>query len=155
MKYKAYLSVKFEEESEAVVNKIPVAMMQVDGGTSRIIDFSSTDDISLISELEQARTLNNIILYLAATRGNADARAVYELTNLNKEHFLVEMILVIERFLSGKLLEGVAIYSGFCIVTNPPVPALKNTFVTRLAISQTQLLRGKIVNHEMPRVNEF
>ncbi|GEM_PF-6488106 len=46
-------------------NFVPVNFFSVKGGAKRIIDLSATDDISMVSEFEQARSFKNIIFYLA------------------------------------------------------------------------------------------
>jgi hypothetical protein len=43
---------------------VPVIAFSVKGGTSRIIDLSSTDDINLADEFLQARKYKNITLFL-------------------------------------------------------------------------------------------
>ncbi len=45
-------------------SQVPVAYFGVAGGAKRIIDLKSTDDMSLMSEFEQARKLSNLKLYL-------------------------------------------------------------------------------------------
>jgi len=46
---------------------IPVSYFAVKGGAKRIIDLTATDDLSLVSEFEQARSFKNISLYLPPT----------------------------------------------------------------------------------------
>lgn len=43
---------------------VPVWFFKVKGGAKRVVDLTSTDDISLVSEFEQARTFKNLVLYL-------------------------------------------------------------------------------------------
>jgi len=43
---------------------VPVSYFGVRGGAKRLIDLKSTDDMSLMSEFEQARKLSNLKLYL-------------------------------------------------------------------------------------------
>lgn len=47
---------------------VPVSFFMVKGGAKRIIDLTSTDDISLVSEFEQARSFKNVALYLSPTQ---------------------------------------------------------------------------------------
>lgn len=44
---------------------VPISYFSVTGGANRKIELSRTDDLSLSSELEQARRFNNIRLYLS------------------------------------------------------------------------------------------
>jgi hypothetical protein len=46
-------------------NFVQVNYFSVKGGAKRIIDLTATDDISLVSEFEQARSFKNIIFYLS------------------------------------------------------------------------------------------
>ena len=48
---------------------IPVSYFSVKGGAKRFIDLTSTDDISLTSEFEQARKLANLKVYLPPGKG--------------------------------------------------------------------------------------
>ncbi len=48
---------------------VPVTQFSVKGGAKRWIDLNITDDISLVSEFEQARSFKNIALYLPRTKG--------------------------------------------------------------------------------------
>jgi hypothetical protein len=47
---------------------LPVSYFGVNGGAKRIIDLTSADDLSLVSEFEQARSFKNISLYLPSTK---------------------------------------------------------------------------------------
>ena len=46
---------------------IPVSIFSVKGGTKRVVNLNGTDDLSLVSELEQARSFKNISLFLPPT----------------------------------------------------------------------------------------
>ena len=63
-----YLNYKAKHKDIESVLKgsfVPVNYFSVTGGAKRIIDLTTTDDISLVSEFEQARSFKNIIFYLA------------------------------------------------------------------------------------------
>ena len=47
---------------------VPVSLFLVQGGAKRIIDLTSTDDLSLVSEFEQTRNFKNDSLYLSPTQ---------------------------------------------------------------------------------------
>lgn len=53
--------------SELKASFIPVSFFGVKGGAKRIIDLTVSDDLSLVSEFEQARSFKNIALYLPPT----------------------------------------------------------------------------------------
>jgi hypothetical protein len=50
---------------------VSVAHFSVHGGADRILDLTTTDDISLTSEFEQARTYQNLRLFLMPGKGFA------------------------------------------------------------------------------------
>lgn len=47
---------------------VPVSLIKVKGGAKRVVFLSSTDNIDLVSEIEQARSFKNISLYLPPTQ---------------------------------------------------------------------------------------
>jgi hypothetical protein len=71
-KWTGFLSYKAKHtdiDSELKGSFVPVAQFAVKGGAKRKINFNLTDDISLVSEFEQARSFKNISLYLPRTKG--------------------------------------------------------------------------------------
>ncbi len=69
-KWEGYFGYKAKHKdinSELKASFIPVAGFSVKGGAKRFIDLTSTDDISLVSEFEQARNFKNIVVYLPPT----------------------------------------------------------------------------------------
>lgn len=67
MDWTGYLHYKAKHtdiDSELSALFVSVSAFSVVGGAKRFIDLTSTDDISLVSELEQARTFRNLTLYL-------------------------------------------------------------------------------------------
>lgn len=153
MKYKGYLSFKPMGSSSSVSSNedLPVSMIMVDGGTSRLIKLSSTDDFSLISELEQARAHKNLIIYLGGTRDHRDMKAALDLTFLGTQRIFISVILTIERRLNGKLLDGIAIYeeSATC---SQPIPALNKTMMINLKLEDAQIFQGPVRKHFIPTI---
>lgn len=71
IKWSGYFIYKAEHKDIGSVLKgsfIPVSYFSVKGGAMRNIDLNGTDDISLVSEFEQARTFKNISLHLPPTK---------------------------------------------------------------------------------------
>jgi len=71
-KWAAFLSYKAKHtdiDSELKGAFVPVSQFSVKGGAKRMIDLTVTDDISLVSEFEQARNFRNISLFVARTKG--------------------------------------------------------------------------------------
>ena len=114
----------------------------VDGGTNRMIDFSSTSDVSLVSELEQARSFKNIILYLSSTADGRDRKAAVDLISLAGSKIGLSMALTIEKKSKGKLLEGFTLIEDIAMHISPPVNAFENTFMVTLKLSDSRLYQG-------------
>ena len=134
---------------------MPVAAFQVEGGADRIINLRSTNDIGLVSELEQARSFQNIVLYLSGTKDHRDMKAAMDLTEIANNNFAVKLQLLVERYSGKKLLEGLALYDPGGQIKYPPQNAFDNTLMVHIALSETELFRGKVINHSMPKVKSF
>lgn len=70
-RWSGFLSYKAKHtdiESELAGSFVPINYFAVKGGANRLIDLTSADDISLVSELEQARKLRNITIYLPPSK---------------------------------------------------------------------------------------
>ena len=145
MQYSANLTFTgaVSETSKTHLNQnIPVSKMAVDGGTKRMIDFSSTTDVSLVSELEQALSFKNIILYLSSTADGSDRKAAVDLISLAAGKISLSVALIIEKKSEGKLLEGFTLIEDIATQMYPPVNAFENTFMVTLKLSETRLYQG-------------
>src|SRR5688572_27342691 len=88
------------------VDNIPVHSFMVDGGASRIIKLDSTSDISIMSELEQARSFKNITLFLSPNKNGSDMQVALELNNLYLGGKSLVLTLFVERLVSGQVVES-------------------------------------------------
>lgn len=156
MKYKTFFSFDFyrADGGASSTENLPVAMMMVDGGASRRINFSSTDDISLISELEQARSFKNIILYLSSTKDHKDMKAAMNLTEIANAQTEFVFVVTVERFSGGKLLEGFELFEMSATLKFAPVMALNNTLMVSINLPFAELTQGKIQKHQLERVTK-
>lgn len=153
MNYKAYFTGGYSgirdggEEFGRGFPDVPLNFMMVYGGAKRYIDFTSTDDISITSELEQARTFKNIWLYLSSTPNGDDMKtALYlsEIYAMKKQRFYLSV--TIERFEGGKALEGVCLLAD-AILTQPPKIDGNSLLITANLGPTIQLSRGTVTNH--------
>lgn len=153
MKYKAFFSFDFIRDDDTMIanENLPVAKIMVDGGTSRLINLRATDDISLISELEQARTHENIILYLSATGDHRDMKAALDLAEIARLDVMgIDLTVTIERFTDGgKMLEGIQLSEMFGKLHFPPRSAFDNTLMAHIELPNVELKQGKIQNHRL------
>ena len=154
MKYKAFFSFMPSEatiESARANLHLPVTAIMVDGGTSRMIKLNSLDDISLVSELEQARTYKNLIVYLAGTKDHRDMKAALDLTAIAGNQELIKAMVTIERRQNGKLLDALAIYDRYTLSTNP-VPAIGNTMMISLKMEEAEIFQGPVKGHMITKM---
>jgi len=156
MRYKAYFSFKVtgSDKDYWENNLLPVLMMQVDGGAKRIIDFRSTNDISLVSELEQARSNQNMILYLSATKDHKDRKAAVDLMSIRSSLMSMKTLLTVERFSGGKMIEGISLFAGNARMELQPENAFKNTLSVWFRLNEIQIFTGKVVSHEIPWIDD-
>src|SRR5687767_1865118 len=106
MKYKARFHYIVGEDEDERKNTVPLYAFQVDGGTNRNIRLKSTDDISITSELEQARSFKNVRLYLSPTNDHKDMQAALDLTAAAIKTLTLLTILDIGKYSGGKFIEG-------------------------------------------------
>lgn len=120
---------------------VPVSLFKVSGGAKRVIDLTSTDDISLVSEFEQARTFNNLILYLPPAQN-------FEWLDLSEiaTHKLPVSVKFIAFGQTGKTTtQSFVLASKAARITEPPSKrsdAGKPVLEVKLAISEVKLIHG-------------
>ena len=156
MKYKGYFNFEVNVEGKKTISNLnlPVSMFQVEGGASRIINVRSTDDISLISELEQARTFKNIVLYLSSTGDHRDMKAAMDLVEIGDRGFVVRLIMTVERYSGGKMLEGIALFEPAGELAFYPRNASQNTLMVTLKLPTVEIFQGKVKNHFIPYISK-
>jgi hypothetical protein len=155
-KWSAYLSYKAKHtdiESELKGSFVPVAQFGVRGGTKRKVDLTSTDDISLVSEFEQARGFKNISLFLPRTRG-FEWHHFWEIAN----HGLPVTIAFFASGSAGKTLkhEFILTCPGAKITGSPgKVPDWSGNELLRvdLSLPETKLEHGSFQGSEFVKEN--
>ena len=65
---------------------VPVHSFEVDGGTERRIDLTSSDELTIGSEFEQARTYTNFVFYILPTKDFMAVRLM-NIAQTNGKHF--------------------------------------------------------------------
>jgi hypothetical protein len=84
VKYKSFLDYYYEFD-DLLYNKgqsIPIISFSVEGGANRKIYLASSSDISITSEMEQARAHKNITLFMPPTKNHVDMEAAVELIGI-------------------------------------------------------------------------
>lgn len=142
MKYKASLTYLVGGGDERR-NKVPVYAFQVDGGANRNIRLKSTDDISITSELEQARSYKNIRLFLSPTNDHRDMQAALDLTAAATKNLPLVTILVIHKYSGGKFIEGLWLNDPGSSVKTEPYKTPGNFLFVEIALPTVTLYHGK------------
>jgi hypothetical protein len=144
MNYKGKLSyfVQDGDHEKYITLEIPAYGFEVEGGANRNILLSSTDDISLISELEQARTFKSLIVRIERAEKKFNWKAFTELKEIADKDITLNLLFTIERYSEGKILEGVALIDRGA-GAYPPV-VVENLIELDFWIPTAKLYRGKI-----------
>jgi len=164
MKYKAivHFAVWKGDEAELKGVDVPVDSFEVAGGAHRYIDIRSTDDISIISEFEQARALKNITLYIPPTRDGTDRNVALSLTNIALSQTLLTkifsplmIVLVIEKLSGGKILEMLILKISDGSLKNRPYVVGKQLLRVEISIQKARLLHGRIQGRRLFNYEEM
>jgi len=149
MKYKGYVNFRLHDGEQILFRNIdvPLASFQVQGGTTRIVNLRSTDDISLVAEFKEAQTYKNLALYMSSTTDHKDMKAALDLTAIAKEGWDFVLIIVIERFSSGKLLDGFKLGIKEAVLKSAPMIVGGNMLLMEVKFDDSTLFQGKVAHH--------
>jgi hypothetical protein len=109
MEYKANLRYGAKVAGETFMSrKVVVNSFEV-VGASRTVNLNSSDDISIYSLLNRARSLKNLTVYLPQKKDGADMEVVMELSGFfnSKDPLIVEVS--IEKHSNGNMIEGIVL----------------------------------------------
>jgi len=149
MKYKGFVNFRLIDGEQTLFRNVnvPLSSFQVGGGATRVIDLRSTDDISLVAEFKEAQTFKNLSLYLSSTRDHKDMKAALDLTALAKEGWDFILIIIIERFSNGKLLEGFKLGIRAAVLRSAPLIVGGNLLLMEVKFDDSTLFQGKVTDH--------
>jgi hypothetical protein len=116
--------------------------MMFDGGISRTIDFRKTTDISLVSELEQTRCMNNAFLYLAEKSRHWDLQVTVEVTKLAIISLLLAAEIAISKAANGRCIEHLRLFDSKPKFKYIPQNALEKTLMVTLYLQEPNLYQG-------------
>lgn len=144
MNYKAKLSYFVEEggKEKYITLEIPAYAFEVDGGANRNILLDSTDDISITSELEQARTFKNLSVWVSRAEKKFNWKVFTELKEIADKDITLNLLFAIERYSEGKMLEGVALIDRGAGAYPPHV--VEDLIELDFWIPSAKLYRGKV-----------
>jgi hypothetical protein len=143
MKYKATFKYNVGWDEGERKNTVPIYAFQVDGGANRNIRLKSTNDISITSELEQARSFKNIRLYLSPTSDHKDMQAALDLTAAATKKLSLVMILDIQKYSGGKFIEGLWLIDSQSSIKTEPYKTPGNYLCVEIDLPSVMLLHGK------------
>src|SRR5687767_10517348 len=103
MNYKAWLEFLLKEERGG--GKCPISSFSVVGGAYRSVNLDSTDDVSISSELEQARQHKNITLFMPPTKDHVGVEVAMTLAHAEMKKSTLSIAFIIKKQLKGKILE--------------------------------------------------
>ena len=96
---------------------IPVHSFEVDGGANRKINFTSTDEMTILSEFEQARAFTNFIFYVPPTM---DFLAV-RLMSLEKKEEFFEIDFIVSVYSKGRKIQTLRLSSDEVFFRETPI----------------------------------
>jgi hypothetical protein len=128
---------------------IPVKAFSVKGGAKRLIDLASTDDLSLVSEFEQARNFKNISLYLPPAKNFE----WLDLTEISIHHLPVSMFFFASGNIGQTVIHQFTLACKIAEITDSPSKTtdggIKNIVLkVSMSLPETQLIHGSFQGSE-------
>lgn len=145
MKYVSDFSFGAHDEDKQIAhgNDIPVHSFMVDGGASRIITIDSTDNISIVSELEQARSFRGITLFLSPNKNGSDMRAALDLNNLHLSGESLVLDLFVGRLVNGQFVETFYFLDAYSKLKLMPYVVNGNLLTLHLNLTDPKIHVGR------------
>lgn len=128
---------------------IPVSYFSVKGGAKRVIDLTATDDLSLVSEFEQARSFKNIALYLPPT-SNFEW---LDLTEISIHHLPFLMVFFAQGKIGGNITHEFSLVCKTAEITEAPGKFTDSGKGTVLKVSMA--LPETMLTHSSPQGDDF
>ena len=118
--YFAYQNLADESGVTGFQYFVPLHSFSVLGGAVRTIIASSTNDISVASELEQARTFKNVTLFMPPAKDHLDMEVALDLTNYANKKTELLLSVHVEKRSGGLNLFGLNLVDKHARVERPP-----------------------------------
>ena len=124
-------------------NFVGVNYFSVKGGAKRIIDLTMPDDLSIVSELEQARSFKNIVFYLAP----GSNFEWLDFTEASIHHLPVSIVFFLGGHIGSTVTHQFTLSCKNAEITEPPAErtdTVKGGKVLKLslALPETKLIHG-------------
>src|SRR5215207_2215242 len=148
MKYEAPLDIFVRYPSPAggdskiELLSFAVDSFAVDGGATRKISLTTTEEKVIDSELEDARTFKNITLYMKSGRRHSTSKLI-DLAKSGANGFTTNMLVKIYKKSEKKLLRVFNLIAKSSFLESPiPVGGTPPSMKIRLGLDQIELYRG-------------
>jgi hypothetical protein len=141
MNYKAWFAFYLKKNQGS--RRCLISAFSVVGGAHRSINLDSTDDVSISSELEQARQYKNITLFMLPTHAHDDMDVAMNLVNIALEKSTLWVDFFIAKFANGKVIEELRLICADTTIIRPPALVAQHLLMIELQLPSVTLSHGK------------
>jgi hypothetical protein len=143
MNYKAWLQFGPTKEKDPGGGTCVISSFSVVGGASRSINLDSTDDISISSELEQARQYKNITLFMPPTKDHVDMQVAMTLMFAAEAKSTLSIAFIIKKQVKGKSIEELMLGCHDATLISTPYLVAKHLLMIQFRLPTVILYHGK------------
>jgi hypothetical protein len=122
---------------------LPISSFSVVGGASRSLNLKSARDISITSELEQARLYKNITLFMPPQTDHRDMVAALQLTNFAINKTVLYVTFEIFKYTDGQEIESLSLEDDKAIITKQPNVVADQLLMIEVSLPAAKLLYSK------------
>ena len=146
MNYKFYFGYTnaIGKREEIRKSYLPLDSFSVVGGADRTIQLKSASDISITSELEQARAYKNITLFMSSEQNPLAMEAAVELITVAREKKEIVISVVAQRLAKGQVVEEVSLSDFKATIRRSPVVAENKRLMIEVNLPAATIYTGKL-----------
>ncbi len=122
--------------------RCPISSFSVTGGAFRSIDLTSTDDITISSELEQARKYKNITLFMSPTKNYVDMETAVKLIEAANKQMGLYVIFFLAKYVNGKIVDSLTIGDNSATLKQPPNIVASHLLMIEVCLLSPILIHG-------------
>ena len=117
MKYKGSFGYVFDNKFKFSVSANSFSVV---GGASRTINLNSTNDISITSELEQARQYKNITVFMPPSPTSEDMEVAVELIDCALKKTVLIFDFHVSKYSNGRMIEELNLVDAKATISKTP-----------------------------------
>lgn len=129
-----------DEASTLVVGRALIRSFSVVGGASRTINLKKTSDMSISSELEQARQFKNITLFMPPTKNGSDMKTALDLSVAANHKTVFNFSFEIQKVSGNTLLEDLLLVDLHMTMKKPPMIVADNLLMIEAVLPDAYIL---------------